>query len=416
MGLQTRWAERSGVRGRRALAVIAVLVLGAAVALPTAAWAQSADPFVIGGVAVTVEAGDSVSAREQAFTLAQRDALGRLFDRLGVADRIAPGDLSRAEATGVMQSLRVEEESTVPGAYTGVFEVTFRPDAVRAVLAGRGLEPTIPDPADLPPADDGTADTAATGDEPTEPTGPGAAADGTWLIVPVWRDAQGTRLWDGPNPWFEAWRGLDPSLSPVTVVTPLADLEDLRLLDTGQAVAAAPDALAALSERHGASRAVVALASAGVGGMVIELRQPGGDALTTDPLGITGTTTDPAVLGRAVAAVLSAISGQPVAAPEAPEDEQETAAGVLAPLSATTPGSRLSLTVRLDQPRDWLRVRAALAGLEPVTGARVDSLSGTAVRLELGFVGSEADLAAALRSRGLDLQVAPQGRELRLVR
>ncbi len=415
MGLRKeKRAARRGAGWRSVAALLAAAALSALIALGGTAAAQ--DPFVVGGVAVTVEAGDSVSAREEAFTTAQRDALARLFQRLGVGGAIGPGDLNAAESAGVMQSLRVEEESTSPGRYSGVFEVTFRAEAVRSVLASRGLEPVIPAPGEALPdtvAIEGEED--APGDDAADPDA--TVAEGVFLIVPVWRDGTGTRLWDLPNPWLDAWRGIDPAAIPVAIATPLADLEDVRLLTTDQALAAAPDGLSALAARHGADRAVVAVANAGIGGIVIELLQPGGEAVIDDPLNVTGSTTDPAVMGSAVAAVLTAISGRPVAPFDDEESEEdETPPGVLAPLAADTPGARLSLTVALDQPRDWLAIRAALAQMQPVTGARVDSLSGVSVALELGFTGSEAELATALRAVGLDLQIEPQGRVLRLVR
>ena len=121
------------------MAVLAAAALSVSAASWREAQAQNADPFVVGGVEVTVEAGDSVSAREEAFATAQRDALARLFERLSVGGSIAPGDLNAAESAGVMQSLRVQQESTSPGRYSGVFEVTFRADAVRSVLVSRGL-------------------------------------------------------------------------------------------------------------------------------------------------------------------------------------------------------------------------------------------------------------------------------------
>src|SRR3546814_14129842 len=57
------------------------------------------------------------------------------------------------------------------------------------------------------------------------------------LVLPVYVAAGAARLWDGPNPWFDAWAAQPPAegLQPFTV--PLGDLSDLRTVIGQQAMA-----------------------------------------------------------------------------------------------------------------------------------------------------------------------------------
>src|SRR3546814_9903356 len=80
------------------------------------------------------------------------------------------------------------------------------------------------------------------------------------LVLPVYVAAGAARLWDGPNPWFDAWAAQPPAegLQPLTV--PLGDLSDVTEISAEQAMAGDAERLRSIAQKYGAFGTLVAVA------------------------------------------------------------------------------------------------------------------------------------------------------------
>ncbi len=397
-----------------AMAVIAAWLLAAAVAGGTGpALGQDGgvaanDPYTVSEIQVDVEAGDRAAARDQAFSQGQAEALEVLFGRLGVADQVSAAALTPAEQASLLLSMRVLEERTAPQRYIGRLAYTFRPESVRAFLRDRGIayvEPAAVSPAE--PADPGVEAAPEPSDEPADEATD--ARTGPPVIVPVWQDGVIVRLWDSPNPWFDAWLNVEREEDGPAFQIPFGDLEDVGALTPDQALSGNEAALEALAERYRASAALVALAEAEGDVLAVTLIEPG----PTDPLrerfSIAGDPSNPDLLREATAGVLRRLGGE---AEESAEPAEPAAR--LMPIGPETAGTRMAVRVILGQPRDWYVIRERLATNPAVSGASVRRLSTGVVEIELAFLGGEFELAQSLAEQGLVLTSGGFGSQLML--
>src|SRR3546814_140056 len=213
------------------LALLFVLVLG----LRPLGAQERGDMFTVSDVAVDVTAGTAAAAREQAFVDGQRKAFRILLDRLGAdATRIDPETLPESQMTQVLQGFQVDQESTSAGRYVATLTYQFRPEEVRRLLQGQGIAFT------------------ETRSKPV-------------VVIPIYRSDAGTRLWDSPNPWLDAWLDFPGGERLVPLVVPFGDLQDIRDVRAENALSGDRAALQAIADRHGAGSAPVAGAEPGAG-------------------------------------------------------------------------------------------------------------------------------------------------------
>ena len=402
-------------RSTGAMTLIAAWLLAAVTAAATgAAWGQAGgaptdDPYTVSEIQVDVEAGDRAAARDQAFSQGQAEALQVLFERLGVADQVSAGTLTPAEQASLLLSMRVLEERTAPQRYIGRLAYTFRPESVRTFLRDRGIAyvepaatapvaPVVPDGAATPETSDEVSDEAT--DARTRPL----------LIVPVWRDGVIVRVWDSPNPWFDAWQNLQQDDSGPAFQTPYGDLDDVSALTPDQALSGNEAALDTLAGRYAASEVLVALAEAEGDVLTVTLIEPGPADPLQERFSIAGDPTDPGLLREAAAGVLRRLDG----GGEAEDAEAAGPAARLQPIGPGTAGTRMPVRVILGQPRDWYVIRERLATNPTVSGASVRRLSTGVVEIELAFLGSEFELAQSLAEQGLVLTTGGFGSQLML--
>ena len=340
----------------------------------TPAAQMAAEPFTVTGVAVDVSAATTSAARDLAFDEGARIAFGRLVE--GFAGPTAAADVAtmQADEIGVLiQAFEVEEERTSPGRYRATLTYIFREDSVRAMLG-----------PDVVPATD-----PAIASRPAPPV----------LILPVFSGAEGTRLWDSPNPWHEAWLDYDGSRSTVPIIVPFGDLADVGDVDVERALAGDTEALAAIRDRYGAASTVVAVAEPGDTRVTLRLERYG----AMQDLGIT---TINMANEQSLSGALWAAVGR--VADQLATDWRTVSTAPVGPTHA------LTVRIPLEGNRAWFRIRSRLNAIPALVDADVASLSPREAVVELAYRGEEGDFLTALRRQGLVLSEGALAPELRL--
>ena len=348
--------------------------------------------FTVTGVDVDVS-GESISAaRERAFVEGQRLAIRRLADTLAASGvRFDANTLSDAEVSGLVQGFEVNEETISPGRYRADLTFVFRRDAVLARTAASAaavppvVAPSVPGVIDSPPI---------AGAPIIAPSVPVEPINRTNLILPLLREAAGPRLWDPPNPWFNAWMNYSPDPADPAVIVPLGDLADVSDVSAEAALGGDRQALERIGRRYDAGIVVVAVAEPTAGGLSVVLnRYIGGGAASPRTLSIAGG--DPAALfDDAVREVLGDLGAAPPAVAAAP-----------APAVSLPPGAeRIAALVPFGSRAEWFQIRRQLLGI----GAAqiiVVSLAPNEAIVELAFADRFA-FQNALAEQGLTLQQA----------
>lgn len=215
----------------RACLAWAWIVLGviaiAGLAPPLAAQ-DASSLYVVSGVEVDAKEVDAAKAKLKAISEAQVKAFAVLLNRLGgktaeaKASRFTPSQIGR-----MMASLSVEEERTGPGRYIGKLTIKFLPKRVRKALNSVGVSFV---------------------EEQSPPI----------LVIPVWKQADGTMLLWQDNPWRTAWQQLKAENALVPLLIPLADITDAQTLAVEDIVQGAEQNLEAMRLRYGADAVLVA--------------------------------------------------------------------------------------------------------------------------------------------------------------
>lgn len=330
------------------------LLLAGLLLLAMPAAAQAPDPFVVTGVAVDVTGASAVDARTRALAEGQRTAFRRLLQRM-VPESSWPAlpPASDSNVQAAVRGFQIASERASATRYIAKLDVSFHREAVRRLLRDAALPFT------------------ETSSRPM-------------LLLPVWRDAGGTQLWEATNPWRKAWETRDerPTLAPILVPKD----EQAASLPAAAATGGDADALRQFAARLGAGDVVVA-----------EARQSGSQVeVTTTRYGTGGPDTATARYPSLAAAVESL---------ERNWDEAWKAKTVL---RFDTTGS-LRVEVPIRSMADWVKIRQRLAETSEVGKVEVSALSARAAELLLTVHGDPETLRLALRQRELALTETAQG-------
>jgi hypothetical protein len=343
---------------------IAAVILAAGLSAP--ARAQPADVFSVTHVSVDVTTEAAASAREAALVQGQRAAFRRLLQRLTLRrDHVLLPDLGDEEILDYVQGLEVEEEKASSVRYLAELTVRFKPDPIRGLLRAAGIQyaETISKPV---------------------------------LVLPVYQTAGTLILWDRPNPWREAWAGLDSGGGLVPLVVPEGSLADVAEIGAEQAVHAVQERLDAIARRYGAADTVVATAALtripGGGGPTIDVAVSRFGAAITDRMTILSFAADP---DGSVDDLLKRAATE-VAAQVEEEWKQDN-------LLRFGPEGTLSAMVPLEGLADWLAVRGRLEGVAFIRDAELVSLSRNVAVVNLRYIGDIGQLRLALAQSDLDL-------------
>ncbi|PWR23699.1 DUF2066 domain-containing protein [Zavarzinia compransoris] len=337
--------------------VVAGLVLLLAAAVP--AWA--AETYRVEGVQAQATAADPLTARDQALSKAQREALETLLKRLA-----APGTEGQLPRTSdrlvfeTMQGFEVQQEKTSATSYTATISVEFRREAVDRLLAGSGIAYV-------------------------------EAAGKPLVVVPLLVAADGAvALWEGDNPWRDAWARRNGATDPQRLVVPLGDLQDLQAVTPQAAQAVDAGALALIAQHYEAAGAFVATAMATVSGLSVSAADPGQAPFYSGSFPADG-------FDAAVAAVAGAI-----------QDRYRN-------LNAIPAGPTLSLDAkaRFADLRGWRDLKSTVESTPAVRRLEVRRLLVGEARVAITYQGDPASLRAALAQRGIALEMTAEGWELR---
>ena len=337
------------------LALLVVSPLGAGDAL-----AQASDPFSVRGVRVDVTSETAEAARATAIAQGQARAWERLMQRL-----VLSGDLARAPAADqtllqqVIEGFSVANEKTSNVRYIADFTVRFRAQAVRDVLQRSGLP------------------YAETQSRPV-------------VVVPIWGEGASATLWEGENPWAQAWRQGPFSGELVPFVVPLGDVSDVIAIDIAQAQAGASEALTTIANNYQAESALVAQAVERGGQLTITatLYRPGGSQPVNDTLQLQEGESVDQLLRRAAARQAGNLQEGWKQANLLRFDQQ-------ASLSARVPISSL---------QEWVEIQNRMGELAQVRGSQVEYLTRSEVGVTLTYLGSVTQLQNALASRQITLE------------
>lgn len=339
------------------------------------------DVYTVTDIPVDVTAATTSAAREQAFAEGQRTGLIQLGEQLGLpAFDLTVQRLSDQDIEQLVRSFSVANERTLPGRYIADMTFVYEPQAMRSLLR------------------EGRVSTAQ------------AVDNDRVVIIPVFDagDGSGPRLWDPPNPWFDAWLNYDPSSRETEILLPYGDLLDVSDLSVEAAVSTDTVALASLVERYGAGRSVIAIA------------RPNGRSLSVT-LNATSLTSLQAI--DTVVAPLGFGLNQAAAMEGAVQQVAERIDSGLFLSAAVTPqtallpsggnASTVTVSIPIDAPADWYRISQTLDQLPIIVGDTLLSLAPREAILRIEHLGSEDQLRTALAEQSLSLQSAGGIMELR---
>lgn len=347
--------------------LLALLLAAAVLVGPATARAQSFDAelFQVTGIRVDETDQTAAAARMKALAAGERRAWEVLVERL-----VDPAQRARMAALpnigDAVKEFSVTDEKVSAVRYIATLNYTFRPDAVKRLLAGR------------------SARFAVTRSKPV-------------LVVPVLAAAPGGPMAAADTVWRDAWRSAarNRGLVPLRIA---GDAGDIGLPGGDAAAAVDRSRLADLARRNDAEDALVTIAA--VTGApdassrslkITSTRYPAtGNAQPlpdkTFPLG--APEGDAAVFSAAAAAVAQDVDA-------AWRRGNAVSTKAVAVTTVRVP------TVTLD---DWVAMRRRLADVPQAEQVQVLAVGRDYATVAISYPGGPDDLAAALGKRGLALR------------
>ncbi len=321
-----------------------------------------ADVFTVSHVKVDETAKDAASAKVKAIGAAQVIAFRRLIQRITPAGSIdSLPQFGVNDVSPMTSGLTFEEERTGPTRYIATLTVSFLPDTVRELLYQYSV----------PIAEEQAAQI---------------------LLVPVWKTADGLALWDGKNPWKDAWLALDLEHSLTPTLVPIGDLTDISAITAEEAIARDSVKLEALRLRYGVDNVVVSVA----------------EQKSADSIYIT-------LRGETSFGLLNYGHAFPVTDSDVAKTSDEAAQRFLFAMEETwksavaelsVPNANLNeiiVAIPFDSLSEWNSLRASIQQTFGVAKVEIDSLSARGGIVKVRYEGSIGDLSEALRVNGLIL-------------
>jgi Uncharacterized protein conserved in bacteria (DUF2066) len=321
------------------------------------------DVFQVSGIPVDATAADAVAAREQALRQGQIEGLRRLLRRLvpaGQAGRlpsVGPGQIER-----YVQNFEIADERVASNQYLAQLTVRYEPEAVRELLQAAGLPYAETVSAPL-------------------------------VVLPVYRTADGPKLWAEDNPWWQAWADhMDPDRL-LHLVLPLGDLQDMATVTADQAMAGDTGALAMLAARYGADDTMLVIATPGdaqgaTPRLELEMRRSGIEQANP-----------PETLTTAPDETLDDLIAEAVVGLQDTLDERWKTANLLRYDQVDT----MVVDIPIAQLSDWVEISRGLERLAEVDQIEVRAFARENVRAQIRYIGDQLRLEEALGRLGLAL-------------
>jgi hypothetical protein len=402
----------------RFLGVIGAAVIGLAV-MAGAARAAGDDVFVVPRVPVQATGETATIAKESAQASGRRQAMDLLLRRLtpeedwtylptlatgAEAQSFGDGSGKTAVAITPSQLISLESGFEVYGekasstSYRAYITYRFKPDDVRRLLKS----------ARLPYSE---------------------AQTRVALVLPVLQTDNGVYLWESNNPWMAAWK-IRPYTHELTpMAAPLGDLEDSAAISARQALALAPDALAAIAVRYNVSQVIVAHARLtqkdGANQLTVRLingyRESGkadlsevtGQEIDVDHAGPSKETFSYAEGDEDFAAKVGEVLAQTYLSQPAGNFPSLAERSIEAAIAKYASGwkartlidhskeARLPVTAFFDRIEDWSKIRSALIATPLVGAVQVSSLSRKGAEMDIRVFGEASRMQVAMENQGI---------------
>ncbi|MBU0859343.1 MAG: DUF2066 domain-containing protein, partial [Alphaproteobacteria bacterium] len=174
---------------------------GTSIALLAALWlsiapAAAQDPlYTIEGIKVDITAASAAAAREEAFIKAEQDAFAALAQRLLSEAELAtfvPPDADTI--SNMVQDFELTEERLSTVRYMGTYTFRFKDSDVQKFFSVKGTAYT---------------------DVSSRPV----------LVLPFYQWGSRMVLWEGDNPWLNAWSRTTTQRALVPVAVPIGDAQ-----------------------------------------------------------------------------------------------------------------------------------------------------------------------------------------------
>ncbi|MGH6904002.1 MAG: DUF2066 domain-containing protein [Geminicoccaceae bacterium] len=323
----------------------------------------AANVFQVSGIPVDATAADAVAAREEALLQGQIEGLRRLLRRLVPAaehDRLPV--VGAGQIQGYVANFEIADERVSADRYLAQLTVGYEPDAVRELLQGAALP--YAETVSMP-----------------------------LVVLPVYRAADGPRLWPDGNPWWQAWADHLDTERLLRLVLPLGDLQDMATVTADAALAGDTAALAALAARYGGEDVLVASATPrGFGdaapALELEMRRGGiGQANPPETVVARPGETLEELMAEAVVGLQDSLD-------ERWKDPNLLRYDQLGTMVVDIPIARLS---------DWVEISRGLQGLSEVDQVDVTMFARDNVRAQIHYIGDQIRFEEALGRLGLAL-------------
>jgi hypothetical protein len=349
-------------QSRLLAALILVALHGWSPAAPVRAQ-TGANVFQVSGIPVDATAADAVAAREEALLQGQIEGLRRLLRRLvPAADHERLPVVGAGQIQGYVANFEIADERVSADRYLAQLTVGYEPDAVRELLQGAGLP--YAETVSMP-----------------------------LVVLPVYRAADGPRLWPDGNPWWQAWADHLDTERLLRLVLPLGDLQDMATVTADAALAGDTAALAALAARYGGEDVLVVTATprgSGDAAPALELEMRRGGIGQANP---------PETVVARPGETLEELMAEAVLGLQDSLDEQWKGPNLLrydqlGTMVVDIPIARLS---------DWVEINRGLQGLSEVDQVDVTMFARDNVRAQIHYIGDQIRFEEALGRLGLAL-------------
>ena len=350
------------------VALLALVFLGASPA-------RAADLYTVRGVHVDETAKSATDARSLAQAEGQRLALTLLLKRLTLSSdwpQLPQADDKTAQ--DAVLGFQVANEKTSSTRYIADLTVSFQPATVKQMLRSRGI---------------------AYGETQAKPA---------LLLAVLQTGGNAPTLWEGQNPWRDAWAATDLADAITPLIMPLGDVQELSTVTPQQALSGDRAALSALAASYGTDEVVVASAVVSADGTRLDATVTRYGAQAAAPIrrsyntAAAGADGFNAMARAAASDLLLAVS-----------DNWKRAIVVRGGAAA-----QLTASVYFSTLDQWQAIRKALTTEPLVSGLQVEGIAADGAQVEIDYRGTPDQLALSLAQSNVSLVQDADGWSLRL--